>query len=165
MKDYSIIIKEVFGNIINKYKFEIIERNNEQIFLLGVDFAFSILTSMEDVDLKYIVYNRKTNLFVEHDFNYELRQKTTKEDRINHFGRIFKSSDEVYANYQTNTDRLIDSLKFKAAIMEKYFDDILSGSKNWLIKYEDKRKYPEKKLDERTTEFLKPYFKSLGVIN
>ncbi len=153
MLDYENIIQTVFDQIIKQYCFKLIIKDDEQSFLLAKDFVLSIFTSVEGVNISYITYNdEKMPELIRYKLPFDTR--VTDDDRLIFFGRKFETSEQYYRNFQTNNERLFNSLKFEATMLVKRFDDVLKGDRMWLEKYKDKKRYPEEKVYPKVAQFL-----------
>jgi len=97
--------------------------NENGIFLVSREFALTIYINREGVDIYYVISKNKDEL-VEYRISNFVQCKFTAEDRV------------LYGKPSTNEERIFAELKVLTSGLMNHWDDLLSGDKIWLKKYQ-----------------------------
>jgi hypothetical protein len=144
--NYKDIIENIFGKIIKKYDFNLVEMSNHEIFLVGKRFAIAINISHEGSSIYYIIPNEDGEV-IEYWFNNFICSKFDSKDR------------EKFGKPEDNNERILAELKVTASGILSHWDNMLNGDRSWIDEY---KKYEfggdARKADVYDTNVLKPIF-------
>lgn len=145
MTDFRNIIS-AFDVIIKKYNYKVIIINNQEIALIGKEFAISIAVSLEGATINYITPNEKGEL-IEYWFTNFISNKFDSNDRKN------------YGNPKNNDERINSELKVIVSGLLMHWDSMLNGDKSWIsecidYKYGSSAEKANKNVTDKLTTVL-----------
>ncbi len=147
-KYYNDFAIETFGEIINKYNFEVVFLRENNIILVGKGFLIRIVMWREGSEFEYITLNEENRL-VSYDLNHYISPKFDCNDR------------EGLKSPETFHEIILFDLQITARGLMNHCDDILSGDKAWIKEFE-KSIYCEKggsRLGSTLQEQVEPLLK------
>ncbi len=148
MNNYNELAVNFFSEIIEKYNFEVVFLDENEIVLVGKGFLIRIVMWREGVDLRYIILNEE-NRPVSYNLNHYTSPKCDSNDRDG-----LKPPESFH-------ERIVYGLTIYSRGLMNHCDDILSGDKAWIKEFE-KSKYCEKggsRLGSTLQEQVEPLLK------
>lgn len=117
--DLISLLAAKLRSLIEEYKLKVIRVDDEEVLVVGSNYALRFSADRDSLDVAYIDRNGRSGLAV-----YTLRplamQRFMPEDRAN------------YGNPVTVKDRLLASLSVYASGLSNRCRDVLGGDKSWL---------------------------------
>ena len=149
MIDYGKLVKKIYRPIIEKYDFEFVQYDEDEMFLLGNGFGLYVFIDPRHGSNTWYVSVDKNGKIIVRTLDYIFAERLTDNDRS-----------QVYIDNkipQTIYNRTVADLSIACIGFLNHCNDILSGSVQWL------RNYPDEGWSNlHIAKFLAPYFKKQG---
>ena len=149
MEDHGAVVQRLYKPIIDKYGFQFVQLDGDEMFLIGNRFALYIFVDPRDgSNTWYVSLDADGNITVR-TLDYIFAQRLTVDDRNQHLA--------VYGQPQNTQERVIADLNISNIGLLNHCHDILSGGMQWLKNYPDQGDY-----SRHIAQFLAPYFLQQG---
>lgn len=123
MNKLYLMVQTTFLEIIKKYNLLLVQMDENEVFLVGNEFALSVCFSREGINIYYLDSNIKDQggHICIHPISRYITKRFTNEER------------ELLTNTSPNDKkRIITELQFFSRGMLNHWKEILSGDKKWL---------------------------------
>ena len=149
MQDYSSVVQRLYKPIIDKYGFQFVQLDGDEMFLIGNGFALYVFVDPRDGSNTWYVSLDIDGNITARTLDYIFAQRLTEDDRNRHL--------VVYGQPQNIFERVIADLNISNIGLLNHCHDILSGDRKWLQNYPDQGDY-----SRHIARFLAPYFQQQG---